>query len=207
MADYQEFEGKVAQTNDGGFKLEGGGAWINYSTVGDGYTGPTFNKGQLAFVQCVESKGRWYASYGRLANGSAPAGPAPAPSPSPQPQSYQEYQEAAGPGPAPRGYEEHPETAAYVDTRGDNGGPEPGTFAYRDLVNEVRTRASIERQKALQCAVDTLRMRSGENVPPWESDEKLKAAVLDVAGEYLRWLQPDAEPVPEVESEHVEPSP
>ena len=207
MADI-ELAGRITAVTqkDDGFKMEG---YEDYFNLGNRYQGPRPIPPAGSEVVIVynpwtgrDGKVRFSVNSLSLAGAAAPVPvptdptPSPVPTPAPAPDSYDGF----------RGQEEAPHPASNGETEAVPP-PEPGTFAYRDLVNEVNTRRSIESQKALQCAVDTLRMRVGENIPPWESDEKLKTAVLDVAGEYLRWLRPAEEPAPEPESEPVAENP
>lgn len=200
MADLKEIRGVVGQTNEGGFKFQNSEAWINYSKVGARYKGPTFREGEKAVVRCSESKGKWYASFGEYPNGGGPS-PAPSPAPSPVPAE-------PAPGPAPdsydgfrrQGQEEYQDGVVVEMDAGAPAGPspEPGTFAYRDLVLEPRTRRSIERQVALKAAVDAVKVG-----PTWENDNNLRQAITDMAEHYIAWL----EDRPPVDKQPEEPSP
>lgn len=182
MAELQVFKGMVEVTNDGGFKFKDSAAWVNYSKVGQGYVGPTFQQGEQAVVRCSESKGKWYASFGEYPNGGGQqAAPAPSPAPSPAP--------AASPAPQDPG----PQPDSYDGFRATNGSPEPepGTHAYRDV--------SINRQNCRNVAVQAL-IANLENCEP---DQKPSRMVTPFAiNEFVEYLQ-GREEGPEPESEAV----
>lgn len=188
--------GTVTQTNDNGFKMDGGDAWINYSKGGDnfaGYSGPKFQKGQQVEVQVTESKGRWYAQSGVVTVATRPGGAVPVaaagPLVSPAP-SYQATHDAAQERVAsPDG---GVAAAEEVAQRSEGTWPEqeqhqPGTFPFRDL--------SIMRQNRLNVTVTALvanlenclpEEKAGRMITPWSIAEfermLVEGAVYDQEG-------------------------
>lgn len=155
----EPFQGRVASTNENGFKLDGGEAWINYSKPEYGYVGPvSVRVGWIIEVTASQSKaGGWFASNVVVLDDSAspqasaapPAPPQPAPaapqpaqqaSPAPVPQptaapaSYQGYYDAAAAAQAAPEAEKPAPGGSIPTAAAPTEANLPGSFAYKDSV-------------------------------------------------------------------------